>query len=42
LTDQERLDAIDAAKEVSTNLTAGLEPDGKPSKPQKPKTTEPS
>jgi len=33
--DQERLDAIDVAKEVATNLTAGLEADGKPSKPPK-------
>jgi len=30
MTDQERLDAIDAAKEEATNLTAGLQANGRP------------
>jgi len=34
MTDQERLDAIDAAKEEATNLTAGLKKDGTPEKPK--------
>jgi len=32
MTDQERLDAIDAANQEATNLTAGLRADGKPEK----------
>lgn len=30
MTDQERLDAIDAAKSEAVNLTAGLQKDGRP------------
>jgi len=36
VTDQERLDAIDAANEEATNLTAGLKKDGTPEKPKTP------
>lgn len=36
MTDQQRRDAIDKAKDVAQNLTAGLKPDGTPEAPPSP------